>query len=302
MTGSMGSRWWVPPPRPGETLSSLVGRAARLYCASPQELWRELSPADPDALGDMDHPSLHGLSRLGATLGVAPSALLRARLVDRPWRLAPPARAAVCPSCLAKGLAREVEVLYRADWARVLVPTCAVHREALRMPVPGMERRLNVPSLADLGASDRKILALIEGFGRTLESALYFGGRWPTSWRGSPHQARTWMLRACLPCDGNAQIVPISQVNPPGALAAWVHGTAGHALPAVHGSAWERFRAIANPALRRAAVWAAAWMVIPKLPIRLQPGWHDWEAITRQASVWEQRKADRIRARRTSVH
>jgi hypothetical protein len=292
----IGTRWWVAPPRSQETLGSVVARAAQLYHTSAHALWADLNPEDAAALGEMDNPTRLGLQRLGATIGMPPAALVRYRLGDVPWRLRPEARVAVCPACVDAGRGP-----YRADWSRVFVPTCPLHAEPLRLPA-NRGGKSEPPARSELSETDCQVLALIERFGLALEQALHFGGTWPSGWHGSASQARTLVLRACLPLGMDSDLVPISQVNSPGALAAWVHGTAGHPVTPVHGCAIERFRGLANPALRRAALWVGAWLTVPNLPESLQPGWGDWHRILTRPGQWEVRARVRRASRPTHVH
>ena len=288
MSTSPSTRWWVAPPQPGETLASLVARAASLYHCSAESLWLNLETGGP-ALGPMDAPTLHGLRRVGEAIGLAPKGLVKQRLYDDPWRLLPDARHAVCPVCVDQEAQEDSPPRYRADWTRVLVPTCSRHGAGLRLACGSIGRRATDLSgdPDDLSDTDRAVLALIQLFGETLERALYFGGSWPTSWRGNPSTARAWMLRACLHRGPDADAVPISNVRPQGALACWVHGPT-HLMPPVRVGAWDAFRAIADPAHRRAALWAGAWLVVPGLDSELSPGWYDWESLRLAPAPWEQ--------------
>ena len=293
-------RWWVTPPRPGETLTSMAQRAATLYHVSPETLWQQLGAGSTTPMGPLDAPSTQGLRRLGQAIGLPPKALVPARLADVPWRLAPQARLAVCPHCADEEAAAGAPPIYRADWTRVLTPVCHRHGTCLRLMSACARSRPNEIGASDpdaLSESSQTVLALINNFGKVLEGALYFGRPWPSHWRASPALARTWMLRAALPSGDEPEVVPSHNVASNGALAAWVRGPL-RGLSPVHGDAWEAFRSITDPAQRRAALWISAWLTIPDLPENVSPGWEDWNALKLTPARWEHRQ----RQRRTTSH
>ena len=47
---------------------------------------------------------------------------------------------------------------------------------------------------------------------------------------------------------------------------------------------WEAFRSIADPAVRRAALWIGAWAFMPDLAPEMNPGWIKWDVVVRGRS------------------
>lgn len=279
MRVSVGTtRWWVAPPGPDETLASLLARAATLYDCNGEALWNDLAVPGAPSLGPIDAPTTFGLCRLGDVIGLPPANLLRHRVPDAPWRLAPAARQAVCPECMAEDAAAGRTITFRAGWTRAFVPVCPHHKTPLCLPNARGSARAPVESPAPTDA-DHALVNLIHDFGTTLEQCLHFDASWPTGWKGTAIRARTLVLRACFPERVGAS-APCSSVMPSRGIAPWVHGPRHELLPATKNE-WEAFRSVADPAVRRAAMWCAAWLTIPYLPDAWRPGWLNWEEIER---------------------
>src|SRR5690606_13500627 len=187
------------------------------------------------------------------------------------------ARQAVCPICWEQAASGDPQPELRG-WTHVLRTCCPRHGAPLCLPVSRSRAGLDHRDVAGLTGEDHEVLRLIDGFGATLERALFFGDPWPTHWQGCPQSARQRLLQVTFyPSDGT-NFPLLASVAPSESLAPFVH--CGRHL---HGEAgkrdWDGFRRLADPAIRRAALWIVAWMTIPDLPQRMSPGWGiciDW--------------------------
>jgi hypothetical protein len=272
MATTHATRWWIAPPRPDESLRSVVARAADLYRLDVPRLWRALQGSG-QAIGDLDDPPARQLCLMAQAMAVPAARLHAHRLPDAPWLLAPEARLASCPRCDEEARVAGKAPIYRRSWARVLSTSCGEHAVPLRRSVsvlsPGDRGfKLPLPESEDALA----LLGMIERFGITLDGCLYFGKPWPSEWKGTPALARAGLLRACCNLDSQAQWVPIDDVQPLATLLLDIHGSRHRCSPTHHGVGWEGFRRIATPALRRAALWLVAWECIPNLPSEFWPG------------------------------
>lgn len=271
MIVSADMRWWIFPPAPEETLRSILARAAALYQWEPQMLWRELNEGADEADSDVDSPSCSALLRLARALGVSAARLRDHRVSNVPWRLEASARRAVCPVCWESGEGRPEAQIELRSWTHVLRTQCPMHGVPLCLPAGRSHSGVRAHHVAALTTEDNAVLQLIERFGLVLERALFFGGPWPIEWRGSPKRVRQLLIDVTIP-DEAAGYALIAMVSPSSGLEAFVRN--GRHLPfGTPRRDWERFRRIADPAIRRAALWIAGWMTIPDLPQSMAPGW-----------------------------
>lgn len=269
-------RWWVSPPGPDESLRSLLARVADLYESEPGEVWSRLNAGDPQAAGEVDDPSCAALHRMAQALGVPGASLQAHRLHETPGLLAPAARAAMCPCCWAEDDAAGRPRSYRRAWAHVLRTVCPVHRVHLVIPRDRRQPDLAAAQAqqAALTPDDEQILSLIERFGATLEAALCGGAAWPAEWQGSAVSARRALVQVSLNPGGVRGPPVIANVCPSPTLASLVHGPLHYRGPG-EAADWEAFRRLADPCVRRAALWVVAWQVVPDLPELCSPGWID---------------------------
>ena len=270
----MTTRWWVSPPRPDESLRSLVDRAAALYECSSGMLWDSLHQGDSRSCGDVDDPSCPALLRLANAVGLPAARLHVHRLPDAPWVMAPGARRSYCPECWNLDLAQERPYAIRRDWCRVLKTRCSTHGLPLsfaREAWASGKGRFKFPALR-LSPEEQGILDLIEAFGIALEQSLFFGVPWPKGWRWTPHAARSLLISVSFNVNSVRDLPAIRNVAPEGNLSGLIYGPRQFQEPASK-LAWDSFRSLANPAHRRAALWAVAWTFIPNLSLAYSPGW-----------------------------
>jgi hypothetical protein len=274
MSQSPITRWWIAPPGPGETLRSVLDRAAQLYECDPRQLWRSLHADETPAMEHVDDPGTRALYRLAGALGVTPCRLQPLCVPDTPWRLAPAARLSYCPRCEALALAADTPSMALGAWTHVLRTQCPEHGVPLRLR-PEAQFRGGRSSDAPAAPTDgvgRRVLDLIEAFATALEDSLYFGAPWPVGWRIDAGRARAALLSVSFHPGPTRGLPVIADVRPPRELLADVHVTCHHMDP-VPAPTWDQFRAIADPAVRRAALWVVAWHVVPDLDEALCPGW-----------------------------
>ena len=267
-------RWWVAPPAPDESIGSLVARAAALYESDPASVWRSLHDGEPVPLSEVDDPSPASLQRLAHALGTTPAELHRHRIEDGPAQLSPEARQSYCPVCRRLEAEAGGTLTQRCSWARVLRTMCAVHGVPLLMAFVDnrlVRHRYGLvpPPLCEL---EKAVLALIDRFALTLETSLFDGVPWPEGWRGDAARARALVLKASFNTDVLPAPLAIANVCASPALGVFIHAPRHLAEP-TRKADWEAFRHVADPAIRRAALWIAAWRCVPDLPEGLCPGW-----------------------------
>lgn len=272
MSEPSGMRWWIPPPAPDETLRSVLERAAALYHWEPGQLWQALNGEGATVAGTIDQPSCLALIRIGQALGMPAARLRQHRVPDVAWRLDPAARRAVCPICWELPTPQQEGLPELRSWTHVLRTHCPIHDTPLCLPVARHHAGTDSTKLAALTSDDLEVLSLIETFGTTLEQSLFFGASWPAPWRCGPIQARRLLVEVSSYNGEGAGHPLIANVAPSATLTSFIHG-GRHLLQGGVAQDWEWFRSIADPAIRRAALWTAAWMTIPDLPQRLSPGW-----------------------------
>lgn len=269
-------RWWVAPPGPDESLSSLLVRVADLYESESSELWSRLNANDPHPAGTVDDPSCAALHRLGQAVGMSGAALQGHRLHDTPRQLAPEARLAICPRCWAEDREEGRPLGDRRAWASVLRTLCPIHGTPLVIPRDRRQPDLTtaLEAVNALTAEDKQILALIERFGATLEASLFDGVEWPSNWRGNACSARQSLAQVSFNPGASRAPPLIANVSPSPTLAGFIHGPRHYREPN-QTNGWAAFRRLASPCERRAALWIAAWRAIPGLETHLSPGWVD---------------------------
>jgi hypothetical protein len=267
--------WFITGPGPDERLGSVVDRAASLYGTTGECLLGELIGEGEVGIGDVDCGGAAVVASIARAIQIAPRDLWQHRLQDHPSLLAPSARLAFCPACWQEDRAAGREPGLRREWSGVLRTMCARHAEPLRLSGPflrGAEamlsRRGNHPAEDDGEAC----LAAIDHFGRTLEGALFFGRPWPDGWAVPPQRVRSILLAVSLNLSEEYAFPPVSRLVYPSLLAGCVRPPF-HAMSPFRGEPWEAFRAIADPALRRAAIWLVAWWTCPDWSERWRPGW-----------------------------
>lgn len=266
-------RWWIQPPMPDETLRSVVNRAAALYECPSTRLWEYLNWGDPQPYEVIDSPSLHVLRRMASAIGVHPSELSARRLPNAPWVLAPEADEVYCPLCWADDRDRGEPLWFRRDWRRVLRTRCRVHGFPLLL-CPEQRtswshvRELQLP---DLPTCEQQILELIASFGESLERSLYEGAPWPSNLHGNPHAARQLLIAASFNMNEVRDIPLTKCIQPSDNLAMYVRGPS-HLQEPVKKLRWEKYRKIADPSIRRAGLWIAAWALMRERPDELSPG------------------------------
>ena len=269
------TRWWIPQPGQDESLRSVLGRAAALYECTPDELWASLNQDDSGSSGDIDSPSCTALLRVAKALGTRAVGLLPHRFADVPWHLTPRARRSFCPSCWNEDLRLGRPRTLKRAWNHVLRTRCPIHGLPLNLAPEtwAMTTTRYEHPVPTFTPEEQGTLDLIESFGVALEQSLYFGTPWPEGWRGTPQAARSLVASLCVNMNSERDFPPIRNVMATSALSA-VISTPRHTQEPFRGHAWETFRAIANPGIRRAALWVAAWRLVPEHPSTLSPGWY----------------------------
>lgn len=268
------AHWWIPAPGEDELLRSVLGRAAALFECSPHKLWASLNEEDNRPSKDIDSPSPAALLRLAHALGIPAMALAAHRLPEALWRLVPEARRCYCPACWNENLRAGRPRTLRRAWTHVLRTKCAMHGHPLILAPDTWATttsRYEHP-IASFSQDEQNVMDLIESFGTALEGSLYFGAPWPKDWHGTPQIARSLLGAVSFNLGTERDFPPIRNVDAHGALAAFICSTR-HLQEPFRGDTWAAFRAIVNPGVRRAALWAVAWVLVPDLPSSLSPGW-----------------------------
>lgn len=272
--GGTMPRWWVPPPAPDESLRSLLNRAAALYECPPAVLWDSLHDGDSRPSGDVDAPSCAALLRMAKAMGMRAAQLHSHRLADVPWLLAPRARRSYCPHCWNLDLQHDRPYTLRRGWSRVLRTRCPIHGLPLSLAEEAWASRsgrFRYP-IVQFSPHEQGILDLIDEFGTALEKSLYFEAPWPKGWRSTPHRARALLISVTFNMNSVRDFPAIRNIEPGGNLSSLIHGPR-HLQEPVSKLTWDAFRCVANPAFRRAALWATAWTLVPALPSEYSPGW-----------------------------
>lgn len=271
---SWSQRWWIRPPMPDESLRSVLSRAAALYERHPQHIWDSLNEDDPEPAGDVESPSCAALNRMATAIGTAPSTLFAHRLPDAPWLLATKARTIYCPICWSQYLARGEPCAIRRNWCRLLHTRCPDHCCPLRLAPEQWATRTRPPvlELPNFTGLERRILDLIESFGAILEDSLYHGAAWPSYLKGDPQTARLLLLAVSFNLN-QVRDCPLTKcVYTTGNLENFVRGPLQRQEPVTE-LRWKSFREIADPAIRRAGLWATGWELMRERPRELSPGW-----------------------------
>ncbi len=267
-------RWWIRPPMRDESLRSVLNRAAAFYECTSFQVWASLNSDDPRPVGDVESPSGAALHRMAAAIGMPASDLLAHRLPDAPWLLEPHARNIYCPMCWDEDSVRGEPCSIRRAWTWLLRTTCPQHGCPLRIAPEQWARFTRFHSLPapQFSEQERRILHLIESFGQALEQSLYFGRPWPDDWRGNPQVARQLLLAVSFNVRKIRDFPLINYVQVSSNLTSLIRGPL-HQYEPVRKLRWDSYREIADPALRRASLWATAWTLLPNLSTDLSPGW-----------------------------
>lgn len=288
--------WFITGPGPDERLGSVVDRAASLYGTTGECLLGELVGEGEGDIGDVDGGGAAVVASIARAIQIAPRDLWRHRLPDHPSLLAPSARLAFCPACWQEDRAAGREPGLRREWAGVLRTMCALHAEPLRLSGPflrGSEAMLSRRGNHSAEEDGAACLAAIDHFGRTLEGALFLGKPWPTDWVLSPLRARAVLLAVSLNLGEDDAFPAVSRLVYPSLLAGCVR-VPQHSISPLRGEPWEAFRAIADPSLRRAALWLTAWFACPCWNQGWRPGWVQTDpAVALQSSLGRGRRVPR---------
>lgn len=264
------TRWWIPPPVADESLRSVLNRAAVLYECEPAALWNELCAHIPDAAPEIDDPPAQCLMALAQVLSCRADGLHAHRIVDSPGRLSPSARKAYCPRCREDDMRSGRPAHDRRAWTYVLRTQCDLHCAPLRL-----QSSYNLASALvedpPLAPVEREILEFVAMFGRTLEASLFHGAPWPARWVKSAAWSRNTLCNLTCNVGPQRAHVPLAYLLAPPGLARFIRAPSRPVDPARRVE-WDNFRAIADPAIRRAALWAVGWNVVPELPYTLYPG------------------------------
>jgi len=270
-------RWWVAGPGEDESLRSMVERVERLYGGERDGFptWQQDSDTSTYASASrMDAPSIKRLLELARLLGVSPATLHTHRMLDGPYLLHKMQRRAYCPACWLSDESTGRPRAFRRAWAGVFALNCAKHGTPLQWAEPRLSESitapLNLPALPS-GHRDQKVLQLIEDFARALDASLTRNAAWPLSWRGNAHSTRALLIRCVANLGWERGYAPVSSLSPPLSIRAFVCPPRGASEPLVSQRPWESVRALGRPAWRRAALWIAAWYVIPDLPDECRP-------------------------------
>jgi len=290
--------WLIPGPGPDERLGSVVDRAARLYGTTSGNLLHELIGDREGACIDIDGAGTNVILRIARAIQVSPIDLWRHRLFDHPGLLSPGSRLAFCPMCWSEDQAAGREPGLRRDWARALRTMCSKHREPLRLPRPsmsGLERAAFSRSDADSNEAEAlACLAAIDDFGCSLDGALFHRQPWPVGWKVSPLVARELLCWLCFNAGSEEDFAPVCRlVCPDKALARYVR-VPSHPVPPLRGQPWEKFRSIADPSLRRAALWVVGWWACPEWRNEWRPGWVEREVPRRCCQAGTRKSAKRV--------
>lgn len=261
-------------PQPEETLRSVLERAGQLLDLPAEELWHQLNEEATEPPGDVDDPSCAALGRLAHALGCTPCEVARHRLPDHAMLLMPEARRSKCPLCVTETEAGACHSIARQAWSSVLATHCDVHGTPLVMSHPLIETPMRQYGAAmnTLSVDDVAILELIGRFARELGGACVEGSSWPYAPTCSVADVKTLLVEMVTVTGKRSLPASVASVTAPTSLRPFVHGPLHWCNP-VRRRDWEHFRQIADPSIRRAALWAVAWLVVPGLDRRFFPGW-----------------------------
>jgi hypothetical protein len=269
------SAWWTPGPGPDERLGSVVLRAAELYGTTPERLVGELVGDTHPAVSDVDGAGAHVVTAIARAIHAKPTDLWRCRLPDHPRLLAPGARLAYCPACWSEDRAAGQPFTFRREWAGVLRTLCRGHQTPLRLfgqaaKLPGSSSTLL--ERPEPGTFVSRCAIAIDAFAQVLEHALFDSGSWPADWRLSARECRDLLLKLTVNVNDGPDLSLMCRFIDPS-----VHPrdlrTARHLLVPCNGEPWGAFRAIDDPAVRRAALWLVAWWTRPDWDQSLSPAW-----------------------------
>jgi len=264
-------RWWIHPPLPDESLRSVLARAAAFHERKPQEVWEILIAGGPADAGSVDCPRPWVLARLGQALGIDPAEIFAHRLPDRPWQVRGHEQTAYCPICWNEDLANGQPIYLRRGWAHLLKMQCPVHDYPL-LPVPPewAIRDPQVSFIPEHSDGTRSVLALIDQFACEFSACAFNRQPWPAQYSVAFEQVRNALILANYSMNNMRDFSLTHQIRPSLPLGYAIHGPrfSQHAPIRL---TWELFRAVSNPAHRRAAMWLVAWHTIPGLPDDLCP-------------------------------
>ena len=267
------TRWFIERPFADESLESVFERAYHAYkgIALAREGW--LVEMCKDLGSRSGGLSSRALVRVANAIGVPPVDLHKAILPDAPHLLSPAHRRAYCRACWIEDDRADRPRYFRRAWARALTFRCATHDEPLRAAPRPMQPLGDIPLPLDrpvYGGEELEVLRLVDSFSEQLAQSLFNAVPWPRMWRLDPIRARNLVGRSV----SNLRSVP----SPCPAQYAWLGGGPDpvcqyrfRPVDSTRGSVWESYRQLASPASRRAAVWLAAWIVVPELAVDLRP-------------------------------
>ncbi|AVP97200.1 hypothetical protein C7S18_08325 [Ahniella affigens] len=297
----------IAPPAPDETISSVLDRAACLMGTSREALLAAIELPDAGDGRDLDD----------ALLPLA-AEIARALCWDREWhppappvptrRLAASARNAFCAHCWVEDLATARGTYFRTTWLDAMVPWCARHQTPLDTMLsryPERRRTILVASEAATAEHRKEAESLRNRLDGSVDGAAQEAARiacelgrhlplhdepvppWPNGWRGNAALAQL-LLKTALDRLSVGTDLPVHAVLWPDAGAGrWggvfrVGKAIGRSVRA--DGLGPHFCAIADPAVRRAALYFVALALVPNTPLpafyrlagHVAAAHHDW--------------------------
>jgi len=295
----------IPGPQPGERLGSIIDRACATYEISREAVFVGTRDVSTLKVRDWDDVGDELVDALAAALVCSSSEVAATAIQDGQGWLNPMARQVYCPHCFHGDVMQGRQSYLRKEWSRVFATICRAHLKPLvQLPLLASGAAWLQPDPAwDRSSFNHKPMA-DDGFTQHLVD-------WESDLDTRPPNDLAVLLVSLVGVNHGLE----SQQPYAGSLerdrrGGWTHsrGYCRRQDPLEPGyDAWERFRAIQDPARRRSAIyWAAVSMgldwaiqVLPSLAslgstIRTREEWWHWElraalpeAATRRVSEFE---------------
>lgn len=303
-------RLLIHGPHHDESISSILDRAAGLYCVAREVIAAELVidagySIDCLAQCDFDDPPIELLLALSSALGISANSLEALNIMDGPSVLKPWARNSFCGVCFAEDLNRGHSPYFRRAWARTFKTFCQTHHQPLTSWWSGIAHG-SWPLTPRVLLAEWQELPL-----RTVISPDRLGLKhwdWPGPLLGGPdpQACATMRLAARLDmweCDRQSALDAAEQgedtasekalrefvvsfamnrqrhrANPISGLLhpkpfEWDLRRIGPMPPLGEDDPWDAFRSLSEPAHRRGAICFAACSVEPDMPVGAFIGW-----------------------------
>ena len=250
--GTEGIRLLVDVPHPGESIQSVIRRAAEVYRTSAYEMWVGTTGTSPPS--DPDAPTNEQLLKLAKALGVSPVSLRSHVLEPGPAWLAADAREAVCPVCLTEDLAKGHSRYRRLAWNRALSTFCTAHRFPLCLP------RINVFSAPGsyFGRFERSVIDSYDSLSEASRSLLQYICHLEEEFLGAadrpPAAIRRALAGVLAPDPDRGRLCILDLLVTQQELKAWVKPKRP-GFPQPVADPWLRFVSEIDPSVRRAAIW-----------------------------------------------